>query len=233
MATRKREGSVTLDGPSEQGSPGVVKKKKKVTALSPERMDPLWKLLDSKIGGREGLLAAAVASKNPKARDLAALILDSAHRNWGTKALAKKAGLEAPEIVDMFRDRKWLEATLAIHEDLPDILRDAAIDAKASYVPCEACKGKGVDWEKGEGGQECYVCKGTRTVRKPGDKDKLKFVGEAAGMVGKVEPQTQVNVQVNNQTQTSTVSFEDLLRKATIPVVKRKELEPPIEVLPE
>jgi hypothetical protein len=227
---RKKEGDATESVPSEPSSPGLVKRKKKATALSPERMDPLWKMLNEKMGGRDGLLAAAIASQNPKAKDLAALILDSAHKTWGTKALAKKAGLTAPEIVDMFRDRKWLEATLALHDELPDIVRDAATDAKASYIPCDACRGKGVNWEKGEGGEECYVCQGKRVIRKPGDKDKLKFVGEAAGMVGKAEPQTQVNVQVNNQTQTASVSFEDLLRKATIAVNKPKEIEAPIVV---
>lgn len=203
--------------PAAQAKPSrITKRTKKDTALSPQRLDPLWQLLDSKIGGREGLLAAALASTNVKAKDLVGLILDKSYRTFGTKALCKRAGLSAPEVVDMFRDRKWLEATLAIHEELPDIIRGAAEDAKPGELPCPECKGKGGDWNKGDGGEACYVCGGKGKLRRPGDKDKLKFIGEAANLTGKQAPVFENNLQIVNNNPTNNISFEDLMRKAAL-----------------
>lgn len=193
--------------------------KRGVTALSPEHLDPLWQSLNEKLGGREGLLEAALASSNPKAGDLVALLLDAAHKSWGTKKLAKKAGLEATDIVDMFRDKKWLETTLVLHEQLPDIMQGATEDAKPSFVPCELCKGKKINAE----GEPCYSCKGKGEIRKAGDKDKLSFVGEAVGLTGKRGPLVQFNQQINNQGQGS--NFEDLLKKATISFNKPRQIE--------
>lgn len=203
--------------PSQAPAPAsnkVTRRKKSATAKSPQRMDPLWQILDEKIGGRDGLLAAALASNNPKAKTLVELILDKAHKSTGTKKLAAKAGITAPEIVDMFRDKKWLEATLVLHEELPQIVRDTAQDAKASEVPCDDCKGP-----------ECTRCRGTGKVRKPGDKDKLAFVGEAVGLIRNRQPLVQVNTQINNPQQGQPQAFDDLMRKATI-VQARPQLPP-------
>jgi hypothetical protein len=187
---------------------------KRQTALSSTSQwgDPLWQTIDEAVGGRDGFLSAALASTNPKAGALAEMLLDSAYAKHGTKALAKKAGLTVPEIVDMYRDRKWLESVIAVHEQLPDILRDAATDAKAALVPCSACRATGLD----EKGAECFICRGIKLVRKPGDKDKLKFVGEAAGLVGKTGPAVEVNNQTVINQQSNSVSFEDLMRKAAL-----------------
>lgn len=195
--------------PSKQASRAVTRR---ATAKSPQSLDPLWQLLDEKIGGREGFLAAALASNNPKAKQLVEHLLDKNHRHTGTKRLAEKAGLSAPEIVDMFRDRQWLEATLVLHEELPAIIRDTAQDARAQLVPCPDCNGIGSTAEA----TKCLPCRGTGEIRKAGDKDKLAFVGEAVGMIRKREPLVQVNTQINNQGRAESQSFDDLMRRATI-----------------
>lgn len=202
--------------PSESAPRAVVKRPKTATAKSPQHLDPLWQLLEAKVGGREGLLAAALASTNEKAKALVQLLLDKNYRNWGTKKLALRAGLSAPDVVDMFRDQKWLEATLALHEVLPEIVSDAAVDARATQIPCELCKTSKVD----ESGHPCYACGGTGYLRKPGDKDKLAFVGEATGLVGKKGPFVQVNTQINNQQPAMGTSFSELMRKATVQVAQ-------------
>lgn len=219
-----------IEGPSEvlapSGKPSGAKKLlKKGLSDVQQNKDELWKLLDSKIGGKDGLLAAALASKNPKAGDLIPLLLDKAYKQHGTKVLCRRAGLTAAEVVDMFRDRKWLESILALHEALPAIVKDAADDAKASLVPCSECKGQ----PSGRDGVPCWVCKGTGLIRKAGDKDKLKFVGEAVGMTTKDGPTMQTNLQINVQGTSGGVSFEDLMKKAALNVNKPKVIEVEVE----
>lgn len=199
-------------------------RKRKTTALSRQHEDPLWQLIDTKIGGRSGLLEAALTSVNPKAVILAELCADKAFSRSGTKDLARKAGMSADEVVDLYRNKKWLEATLALHEKLPDIIDGAADDAKPKLVPCDECRGSGKD----EAGQDCWVCGGSKAVRKPGDKDKLSFVGEAVGMTGKKAPAVVLNQQINQSVSGGNQSFADLMRKATVQPV-RKQL-PVIEV---
>lgn len=219
-----QNGPVGAVAPS--GKPSGAKKiTKRETSTAEQRKDRLWQLLDSKIGGKEGLLAAAMSSTNPKAADLIPLILDKAYRQWGTKALCRKVGLTTPEVVDMFRDRKWLEAMLTLHDELPNVVQDAVIDAKASFAPCPECKGVGIDWNKGDGGAKCYYCEGKGRIRRPGDKDKLKFVSEAVGMTSKDGPQNQTNLQINVQGAAVGVSFEDLMKKATLNVGKPKVID--------
>jgi hypothetical protein len=188
------------------------RRKKTATALAPQRKDGLWRLMESRFGGREGLLEMALMSPDPRASDLVSLILDKGHRTWGTKKLAAKAGFKAPDIVDMYRNKKWLEATMVLHEELPAIMQGAAEDAKPQLLPCGECHGIGGD---------CWVCQGTGKFRKPGDKDKLNFVGEATGITGKKGPAVQIN---NNQLNVTpggqSMSFEDLMRKATIETKK-------------
>lgn len=199
-----------------------TKRKKKATALSRQSADPLWKVLDAKIGGRQGLLEAALASTHPKAPILAELCLDAAFKRSGTKDLAKKAGMGADDLVDLYRNKKWLEATLALHDKLPEVMAGAAEDAAPSEVPCDECHGSGAD-PKGPGGAACWVCGGKGRIRKPGDKDKLQFVGEAVGMTGKKGPLIQNNIQ-NVVQGGAGVSFEEMMRRATVKV-ERKEVE--------
>jgi hypothetical protein len=136
--------------------------------------------------------------------------------------LARKAGLNAEDIVDLYRNKKWLEATLALHDELPAIMAGAAQDAKPKMTPCAECKGSG----KAENGDKCWICGGWGEVRKSGDKDKLQFVGEAVGMTGKRGPAVVLNQQINNAAPTGqAMSFEDLVRKATVQVTKPKQIE--------
>lgn len=205
------------------GSPSAIlpfkARKKGATAKSPQHEDPSWAVLETQIGGRKGFLDAALASVSPKAAILAELLLDPAQQRTGTKALAKKAGLTMPEIVDLYRDRKWLETTLILHSKLPTIVEGAADDASPKMIPCPDCKGT----SKAENGDDCWVCIGTGQIRRAGDKDKLSFVGEATGMTGKRGPLIQTNIQLNTLPQQEN-SFESLMRKATVNV-QAKQIE--------
>jgi hypothetical protein len=204
---------------------GSGRKNRPDTALSRQSEDPAWTALDAKVGGRDGLLKAAMASDSAKATILAELLLDPAFKSAGTKALAKKAGLTMPEVVDLFRNFKWVEATIALHENLPDIMKGAAEDAKPKMAPCADCKGSG----KIEAAV-CWVCGGSGRVRQAGDHNKLKFVGEATGFTGKQGPAIQNNIQVNAPSSMG-VSFDDLMRKATVQI-QRPKLEGVVDVDP-
>ena len=200
----------TPTGDSAASKLPAKRRKKKDTALSPQHEDPQWQALEAKLGGRDGLLAAARASKNPKATMFMELMLDPAFRRHGTKDLAKKAGLTVPEIVDIYRDLRWMETTIALHERLPEIIEGAAQDATPSFVPCPECKGT----KHAENGDACWYCRGAGEIRKSGDKDKLKFIGDAVGLTGKSEPMFQNNIQINNPAQST--SFEEMVRRASV-----------------
>jgi len=170
------------------------------------------------------MLELALTSANPKAAILAELCLDRAFSRSGTKDLARKAGMTADEVVDMYRNKKWLEATLALHDKLPDILSGAAQDAAPRMAPCEECKGT----TKDEKGNDCWVCGGWGEVRKSGDKDKLNFVGEAAGIIKRGGPAVQINNNQLNVSQSGSESFEALMRRATISA--KRQIEEPKDV---
>ena len=195
----------------------AIKRKKKATALVRQKDDPVWVALDERIGGREGLLEMATVSNDPRAVTLAELILDRAFDTSGTKALARRAGFTTPEIIDMYRNKKWVEATLTLHEQLPAIMTGVTDDAKPKMVPCAECKSSG----KAESGDPCWVCGGWGEIRKAGDKDKLNFVGEAVGMIKKGGPAVQINTQVNTNTNSITNSFEDLMKLARVDTTKK------------
>lgn len=205
----------------------AAKRKRRETALSRESEDRGWQAVITRIGGREGLLRAAIASAGPnggeKAAMLAELLLDPAFKQYGTKKLAQRAGLSLPEIVDLFRNKQWLESTIALHEKLPEIVGGAAEDAAPGEEPCAECKTKG----KNEKGEDCWICGGHGYVRRPGDQKKLDFIGEAAGMTAKGGPVFQNNLQIVNNGGQVGRSFEDLVRKATVNVKPRQQLAAP------
>lgn len=173
-----------------------------------QKRDVLWTMITKSLGGREGLAAAAALSANPKCEILLSLLADPVYSRWGIKRLAAKVGLRPSELLDLFRDRKWIETTLAIHEELPEVVRDAVKDARASTIPCSDCQGTGRKKDE----TPCKMCDNGR-VRKPGDNAKLAFIGEAAGITGKKGPMFQFNQQINNPT-TPEASFEDLMRRS-------------------
>ena len=174
--------------------------------------DTIWKLMELKLGGKSGMAEAALASDNPKAHIFAEMILDSAFKDTTTKGLAKKAGLNYAEVAELFTGKRKLETAIVLHDRLPEVVAGAVEDSMPSYIPCSDCKGKGTT----DGGT-CWVCRGAGEIRKPGDKDKLSFVGQATKLIEKGAPVFNQNQQfnINNQTVQSS-SFEELMRKASV-----------------
>ena len=114
---------------------------------------------------------------------------------------------------------------MALHEQLPDIIGGAADDAKPKMVPCTECRGKGhIKLPESNDLEVCWVCNGDKEIRKSGDKDKLRFIGDATGITGKVAPTVQNNIQVNSGNGVG-ISFEDMVRRAQIQVNRPKQLE--------
>lgn len=180
-------------------------------------MSAIWKGVLERMGGRDGIRDAALASQNPKAVILADLLGDRSYAHHTVDTLAKKSGLNRADVVAIFQERQSLLTTISIYESLPEIVADAATDAKASYLPCEECKGVVQT-------PPCYACGGSGKVRKPGDKEKLAFIGEAAGIVGKKGPLVQVNTQINNSSGAGK-SFEELMRAASVNETPRKAID--------
>lgn len=208
------------DGDESKRGSSAPSRRKKRTMMTTKAgsADPIWRTLERELGGREGILRAAMAGSGDKSATFTELLLDPAFRNHSVKDLARKAGLNQADLVDMFKNQKWLETMIVLHQRLPVIMDGAAEDASPSQRPCEECKASG----KAESGDNCWVCGGSGYTRQSGDKDKLRFVGEAAGMVGKPQPGTQFNQQIVINQGNQNQSFEEMVRKATVPVVKKQ-----------
>lgn len=198
------------------GASNVVKRGKAGTKAS-------WEFLEDRLGGKEGVLEAALGSQSDKAKMLTEMILDKAYSGWSVQAMAKRAGMSIAEFADLFRDTKWLETLVALHDELPEIARDAAIDARSARVMCPRCGGTKI-FEK----SECNFCDVDGSVRKSGDKDARNWVGEAVGLVKKGGPAVQTNIQVNNLP-AQTTSFEELMKRAS-KAMEIRQLPPIIDV---
>lgn len=194
------------------------------------RQDPMWATQEKddaafqrfgqQIQGRKGLKAlASYSAENPKVAKLLELIDDPRYRTYGIKALARRVGLGYPELVNLFRNKKFSLMFMEFFDAAPDIARDTANAAKAKVDICPACTGfKTLRRVGSMDGKEvieeipCPKCEGTGTIIVGGDKDARRDILKAIG-VHKDGPM----VEVNNNTQINVEGvddFEELMKSS-------------------
>ena len=159
---------------------------------SPPRKNSLLRRIEAGIG--DELSPTLIHSGDPRARQLAETLLDPAYRHHSFGKLCERAGISGREVVDLFRKYKIDEGIVRMAQHLPDVLEDAAIDAKSSMGCCRRCDGLGsVPLTEG-GDRECPLCFGTGQVRIPGDKDARALVFKANELTGRG---SLVSIQTN------------------------------------
>jgi hypothetical protein len=204
---------------------------------SPEHKDKVYATFVKKIGGREGLKTLAHSSSDPRATKLLALLSDGARLSWGVKKLAQAAGLSLLDLREMLYSAHTAEALDAAFESLPDIVREAAYDAKGNVDLCERCDGLGqLELKKGmthpktisftDDGRAvitCPKCKGNGEARVKPDKDARDFIGEATKLTGGKGTNINVNTQINTA---ALQSFEELMKKSqSVEIVNQRKTD--------
>lgn len=161
---------------------------------------------------REELYGSLAAAADPRCATLLALLTDRELGKMTLPTLARRAGLAYAELLRLITAYRLDRGLLAMSAHVPQVLEDAAIDAKAKLVPCRQCQGTGklasesikqTDGEITVGVEtDCWVCEGTGKIRKSGDSDARELVFETLGLTGKSRG---INVNVNTAVTMPTV----------------------------
>lgn len=184
----------------------------------PQRKDPVYKQFIQEIGGRAGLRQLALASENPKALELVALLDDETYKSYGVKKLLQAASMTFAQALQLRDDRNRNLAVSNMISKLPALADDLMEDARTTKRPCPVCDTKRVlSITNKEGVTEiilCHGCKGFGELIRPGDKDARQIVAKATKII---DNNPNVGVTVNVPTQINNnfgTSFEDTMRKA-------------------
>lgn len=171
------------------------------------------------------LKEALASSSQPKAHQLLADMLDPRFRKWNVSQLARKAGIEPPQLLEMWRSYSISRGISLLTQSAEHVARDIAHDSRSKPACCPRCDGWGVierqvDEEMGSErppsstddkgatpaarskvteSRRCPQCKGSGAVLESGDSASRKLMFEALGYTGKVGPVNQVNnIQINS-----------------------------------
>lgn len=127
---------------------------------------------------------ALVRSTNTKAMRMLELLVDPRSARVPMARLAKMAGLDTLDLLQIIRDHHLAEGMQVYLKGYQDVARDIVEDAKSQMVVCARCDGSG-EITKKEVTKRCPSCKGTGEIRKPGDSDARKLMHESMGVVKK------------------------------------------------
>lgn len=146
------------------------------------------------------LKTALALSDNSKARQLMLYLLDPRYRRNSIAYLVRKAGMDALQVMDVWRGAAHTRGLLEIWKGLPAVAKDVVLDARSYMDCCNRCDGFGQIYteinstnEQKEPivqtlSKECPKCAGTGQVRKPGNSDARKLIFDTVGWSGKAGP---------------------------------------------
>lgn len=167
-------------------------------------------LIEELAGANDGkrLKEALAASSQPKAHQLLADMLDPRFRKWNVSQLARKAGIDPPQLLEMWRSYSISRGISLLTQSAEHVAHDIAADARSKPACCPRCDGWGtiertVTTGEGESkvteteSRRCPQCKGSGSVLESGDPASRKLMFEVLGYTGKSQPMIQTNIQVN------------------------------------
>ena len=135
---------------------------------SPPRKDPLFCLLLAEIGLQE-LMAVLELSGQPRALALLDLLSDPAYSRHTLATLCGRIGLTFVRLFDIYRRVQICRGIILMANHLPDVMEDVAIDSISRCVTCHACAGSGHIATDSDLDAVCTDCRGSGTLRIPGD----------------------------------------------------------------
>ena len=152
---------------------------------SPARKDPLMRRFETGIGGQDELKSMMAYSGDPRAQRLLEMLMDPAYRNHSLGKLCEKVGLRVVDLLDLFRKFKWDVGTIDLYQQLPQIVKELADDARSSQAACGRCDGEGTLGVGESEEKSCPQCEGTGQVRVPGDPQARRLFLQLTGMIGR------------------------------------------------
>lgn len=151
---------------------------------SPARKDPLIRRFETGVGEDE-LRSMMAYSGDPRAQRLLEMLMDPAYRGHTLAKLCEKVGLKVVDLLDLFRKFKWDVGTIDLYQQLPQIVKELAADAKSSQAACKRCDGEGKLNLGAPEEKSCPQCDGTGQVRVPGDQQAARLILQITGMIGR------------------------------------------------
>ena len=170
------------------------------------------------------LKEALASSSQPKAHQLLADMLDPRYRKWNVSQLARKAGIEPPQLLELWRSYSIARGLSLLTQSAEHVAKDIAVDSRSKPACCPRCDGWGVierqvEQEMGSErpssstddkgatpaapskvteSRRCPQCRGSGSVTESGDPGARKLMFEALGYTGKANPMIQqTNIQIN------------------------------------
>lgn len=145
----------------------------------------------------EELKFALAREATPKANQFLAYIVDPNKARVPITSLAKLSGIGLPEMMQIWRSYKLVQALGVFINHAPAIAEHTAQDAMSYNACCPRCDGGGVmkveRYDKYEWLQ-CVQCQGTGIIRKMGDSKSRDQIFQATGILA-----TRANVNVVTQ----------------------------------
>ena len=173
-------------------------------------MNSFWKEAE-----REQIMEALKDSGDPAAMSLVNYMIDPKEKISMSKA-CRECGVTLQKLNELYRNHNLAIGMIGVSSELPHILSDTAIDAKAHFELCDRCDGLGevqrttIINDKAKSITEaCPKCRGEREIRVPGDAKARDQVFEMVGLTGKSSPL----VAIQNNTITGG-NLEDTLNAA-------------------
>lgn len=168
--------------------------------------------LDLAVGGREQLIERLEHGPHDQKMELLLnMLADPGRAHMSIDTLCKDAGLTGREFMKIFREasiaKAFTEANLTLAEKLHSVVTDVADKATNHTEPCPCTLGGLQD-----ANPECRECKGRGLQFYRGDIDHQKMVFESTGLVKKGGG---VNVQVNQQVAVGAGGLFERFVKAT------------------
>ena len=134
------------------------------------------------------MIQALRHSEDERMQALAKSAADPMNSRVSFSRLAEDHRVNAYMIAKEFERVMKAEGIIRQSQHLPELMEQAAIDAKSKWEPCPECDGTG-EVVEGEGDNvktvRCPKCKGDKQVYIMGDLDRLKLVFETYGLTGK------------------------------------------------
>jgi hypothetical protein len=221
--------------------------------------DAVFHPLIEELAGKDNcqrLKEALASSSQPKAHQLLADMLDPRYRKWNVSQLARKAGIEPPQLLELWRSYSISRGISLLTQSAEHVARDIATDSRSKPVCCPRCDGWGVierqvEAEESNMGRErpnpstdgeaatpvapskvtesrrCPQCRGSGAVLESGDPASRKLMFEALGYTGKVGPMIQqTNIQINS-IESALDGLESIEERAGVSFSTIRQIQPP------
>jgi hypothetical protein len=132
------------------------------------------------------LRSALSQSESPGAIRFLAALEDPSRAQTRLVALAKSSGLSLGEMTRIWREGRLTAALGIMIDAAPAIAADIVEDAKSRPTCCPRCDGAGtihVNRQDGPSWIQCTSCRGSGSIRKPGDAGSRDLFLKAIGFV--------------------------------------------------